>query len=134
MPDADADPAELYRQAVAARDVNIGTTTDSVDDTARLMLVTAYAGSRMVHVYATGPGLDLTGTEVGNRIQTAGFGEDNVANVFVTLEAVGRFYLAGTAAGPNAVEGDGLDGLDLVLGTRRRPCRFSPTKTRALQE
>ena len=41
-----------YRQAVAARDVTIGKTVDSADDTARLAIVTSYAGSKTVKVFA----------------------------------------------------------------------------------
>ena len=40
-----------YKQAVAAR-ITIGRTLDTSDDMARLMLVTHYAGTKMVRVYA----------------------------------------------------------------------------------
>ena len=42
----DANPDTAYRQAVAARDLTIGSTLDSADDKARLMLVTKYAGTK----------------------------------------------------------------------------------------
>ena len=41
-----------YKQQVAARDLTIGRTIDTSDDTARLMLVTHYAGTKMVSVYS----------------------------------------------------------------------------------
>ena len=87
--------------------MNIGTTTDSDDDTARLMLVTAYAGSRMVNVYAIETGNALTGLVVGNRIDFTP--NNDTDDNFVTLTAVGMFYLAGEA---NA--NDGLDATDRV--------------------
>ena len=47
-----ADAADTpYRQAVAGRDITIGRTLDTSDDMARLMLVTQYAGTKMVRVY-----------------------------------------------------------------------------------
>ena len=111
-PDADT----AYRQAVAARTFDIGKVIDSSDDTARLMLVTHYAGSKMVNVYAYSEaeeaGDRLTGRMVGtNRIQTDGDDTPNVAtdDVFVTLRSVGTYYLAGGADDTN-----GLAAADVV--------------------
>ena len=41
-----------HKQAVAARSIPIGKTVDSADDTARLMIVTSYAGTKSVKVYS----------------------------------------------------------------------------------
>ena len=45
---------DAYVQGVIARELTIGRTLDSSDDTARLMLVTHYAGTKMVKVYNAG--------------------------------------------------------------------------------
>ena len=45
-------PNTPYRQAVAARTFDVGKVVDSADDMARLTIVTQYAGSKMVKVYA----------------------------------------------------------------------------------
>ena len=53
---------------VAARDLTIGRTLDTSDDMARLMLVTHYAGTKMVRVYNPGTGyaeFDWLGTKAG---------------------------------------------------------------------
>ena len=64
----DEDPAVVgvaHKQAVAPRTFAIGKVVDSADDMARLMLVTSYAGSNSVKVYADTtvdvPDDDLTG-------------------------------------------------------------------------
>ncbi len=58
-------PATLsYRQAAAARTFPIGKTLDSSDDMARLMIVTHYAGTNTVRVFAPG---DAATTETGTR-------------------------------------------------------------------
>ena len=49
---ADETVATPYRQAAAARMFDIGKVVDSADDTARLMIVTHYAGSNNVKVYS----------------------------------------------------------------------------------
>ena len=43
----------------------IGRTLDTSDDMARLMLVTHYAGTKMVRVYDAATGSPLMGTEAG---------------------------------------------------------------------
>ena len=64
--DGSADPPVAdteYVQAVAARTFGIGKVVDSSDDMARLMIVTRYAGSMNVPVYAyaeANPGIDIT--------------------------------------------------------------------------
>ena len=46
-------------QAVAARSFDIGKTLDSSDDTARLMLITQYAGTKTAYVYNEGSNMAL---------------------------------------------------------------------------
>ena len=109
--DADTPVADVqYVQAVAARTFDIGKTIDSANDMARLMLVTHYAGSKTVNVYAYSEaetaGGRLTGRMVGtNRIQTVGMDspDDATDDVFVTLKAVGMYYLAGLADETNGL-------------------------------
>ena len=57
-------PDTAYKQDAAARTFAIGKTLDSSDDMARLMLVTDYAGTNMVKVYAPGAGSE-EGTKAG---------------------------------------------------------------------
>ena len=57
-------PATAYQPAAVERTFAIGKTLDSSDDMARLMIVTDYAGTNMVRVYA--PAADeQTGTKAG---------------------------------------------------------------------
>ena len=108
-------------QAVAMRMLTIGKTLDSDDDMARLMLVTHYAGTNSVKVYAkeadaddNDPG-DLTGTVTSDgRIQTVGVGDDTVDNVFVTLKSVGTYYLATPVADAPGAMLNMLDNTDQV--------------------
>ena len=102
LADPDADPPVAYRQAVAARIVNIGVDVDSADDTARLRLITHYNGSRMVNVYAIAAATDLTGAVAGNRIDTTP--TDMMDDEFTTLTAVGMFYLAGELTDTNGLD------------------------------
>ena len=84
-----------YTQAVAGRTFEIGKVLDSDDDTARLMLVTMYAGTKSVNVYADVTG-DNVQTERLGRLQTAGF-DSTDADVFgATIKKVGTYYEAGT--------------------------------------
>ena len=90
--DAMAAPAAdtAYKQQVAARELTIGRTIDTSDDTARLMLVTHYAGTKMVSVYRLGTGMP-TGTKAG--YLSIGDDEDDVNNV--ALKSEGTYYRAG---------------------------------------
>ena len=97
-PDADPDPYKAPTAGAAARTFDIGKVVDSADDMARLMIVTQYAGSKTVKVFANSDGNDLTG-RLGSdgRIQTAGQTTDATDDdTFVSLKAVGMYYLAGT--------------------------------------
>ena len=114
-PNPDATPTPLAyvapTAAVAVRTFDIGKVIDSADDIARLMLVTSYAGSRTVNVYAS---LGIESDEVSGvllsdgRIQTDG--EDTVDDAtddrFVTLKPAGMYYLGLTAA---ELRGDGTE-------------------------
>ena len=76
----------------------IGKTVDSGDDTARLMIVTHYAGTNTVKVYGLGTAnTDVTGVQLSDgRIQTAGHGTpDTGDDQFITLKSVGMYYRAG---------------------------------------
>ena len=124
--DGGADPPvadTAYVQAVAARTFGIGKVVDSSDDMARLMIVTKYAGSKMVNVYATASGSDLTG-RLGSdgRIQTAGVDTADNANDdgFATLTAKGMYYLAGAVG-----DADGLVASDVVGATAKGAMVYS---------
>ena len=54
-----------YKQSVEARDLTIGRTLDTSDDMARLMLVTHYAGTKMVRVYDAETDNPLIGSKAG---------------------------------------------------------------------
>ena len=92
-------------QAVAVHEFSIGRTLDTSDDMARLMLVTHYAGSKSVKVYAgeTGDVLEVTRASDGTLTLVSD------ADAVVTLKSVGRYYLAGEADAD-----DGLSHADLV--------------------
>ncbi len=94
---ADTNEAMDYRQAYAGRTFPIGKTLDSSDDKARLMLVTAYAGTETVKVYANAGGTNVQTIRQG-RLQTAGFGtaDDATDDVFGdAFKKVGTYYQAG---------------------------------------
>ena len=101
MPDeTPAEAAVPYKQEVAARDLTIGRTLDTSDDMARLMLVTHYAGTKMVRVYNAGMELE-SGTKAGYitiEVQQTG-GETEVVEVDnVALKSEGTYYAAGGAS------------------------------------
>ena len=137
-PDADPPTAEdTYRQQVAARDVTIGKTVDSADDTARLAIITSYAGSKTVKVFAyaetapevttsalgrvsTTPGKIITGLGTGGAI--GGTGEE--ADVTANLKSLGMFYLAGAAT-----ESDGLEATNEVADDAEPSAVYSYVST-----
>ena len=108
-PEADPPTAEVtYSQQVAARDVTIGMTVDSADDTARLAIITSYAGSKTVKVFAydeTTPAITINTagrvsttpgkiiTALGADSVIGGTGED--ADTTANLKSLGMFYQAG---------------------------------------
>ena len=109
---AAAAPAEdtAYVQAVAARDIDIGKTVDSADDMARLAIVTQYAGSRTVKVYADNAG---AANEVTTRagMMSVIDGTDGTRNTdddtYVALRSEGTYYpVDNTGGDANALEAD----------------------------
>ena len=106
--DAKEDP-DPYKSPVVnadSRTFGIGKLVDSADDTARLMIITQYAGTMTVKVFGSDPTAtdDLTGSLGSDgRIDTSA---DDVAAVdgdFVTLTSEGMYYRANNT-------GDALDG------------------------
>ena len=95
-PEADV----AYVQAVGAGTVDIGKVVDSPDDSARLLLITAYAGSKSVNVYtvADSPTQVTTMKEgyvtVDDRVADNGAGDNGADVDNMRLKAVGLFYLA----------------------------------------
>ena len=106
--DPEASPAVAYVAPVAAavdRPLTIGKLVDSDDDTARLMIITQYAGTKTVKVYAdVNTPADLTGPGDGT-IQTVGADDNDPAtNVFADLKSAGSYYLAGDSDGLSAAD------------------------------
>ena len=122
---ANAAPAAdiAYVQAVAAVDITIGRTLDSSDDMTRLMLITSYAGSKTVKVYAENAGAtDVTSIKAGT-IQSAGAGTPvTTDDTFVNLKSVGMYYPVDNTGG----DADALEGEDVVTATAK-PQRCIPT-------
>ena len=113
-PDASPNPYKAPVAEAANRAFPIGKLVDSADDTDRLMLVTQYAGTRTVKVYAEAGGTDLAG-ELGSdgRIQTVGADTEATGDdIFVSLKSAGSYYLAGTS--------DNLDEETDVVGTEAK--------------
>ena len=93
---------DAYVQAVEERDLTIGRTLDTSDDMARLMLVTHYAGTKMVKVYNEGMAVE-SGTKAGYiTIQDDATVDAQGANVVdkdnVALKSEGTYYPAGDAS------------------------------------
>ena len=85
--------------------LTIGKKVDSADDTARLMIVTQYAGTKTVKVYAIGDNnTQVTGRLLSDgRIQTRGIADGSAdEDGFVTLKSVGMYYPAANDTGSNA--------------------------------
>ena len=96
-PEADTDPYKAPVTSAAARTFGIGKLVDSADDTARLMIITRYAGTKTVNVYASTNGGELTGSLGSDgRIDTSPTNLEDDA--FVTLKSEGMYYRAGTDA------------------------------------
>ena len=93
------DEAVTPMAAVEAKSVTIGRTLDSRDDMARLMLVTHYAGSKLVRTFDySGAATDAANTvsTTDGRIQVAGAAtaDDATDDVFSPLVYKGMYYLA----------------------------------------
>ena len=100
-----------YKQAVAPRDLTIGRTLDTSNDMARLMLVTHYAGTKMVRVYnADTTALTGTHTKAGyisiDDDDAATGDASGMDSNNVRLKSEGSYYPAGT--GGTLVFGDSV--------------------------
>ena len=93
--------------SAAQRPFPIGKLVDSADDTARLMIVTHYAGTNTVKVFASDASnvddANNPSSSKPNTIQTAGIDTVDTPgtptdDVFVDLKSVGMYYRAGTTA------------------------------------
>ena len=91
----DENEAVKHVQQVADRTFAIGKVVDSADDTARLMIVTKYAGSKNVYVYNAG-GDTETGTKAGKLTVDDNVEDTDDVNA-TSLKSEGTFYPAGTA-------------------------------------
>ncbi len=85
-------PDTPYRQAAAAREFDVGKTLDSSDDMARLMIVTDYAGTVMVNVYAPGGAgaTPVTGSKPG-RVSISDGDDDTDDTNNTALRSEGMF-------------------------------------------
>ena len=95
----DVDETVKHVQRVADRTFPIGKVVDSADDTARLMIVTQYAGSKSAYVYSMGADTD-TATETGTKAGRLSLDDDNAETTEdvnnVALKSEGTFYRAGS--------------------------------------
>lgn len=122
--DATATPAVAdveYVQAVAARNLTIGKTLDSSDDMARLMLVTHYAGSQTVKVYAENTAAAANGATTGILttmtagrvlVDDGGTPADTTDDRFANLKRAGTYHKA--SPGATDTSPDQLDHDDIV--------------------
>ena len=105
----------LYKQAVEAGSVTIGKTLDTIDDTARLMLIDSRGGTKSVRVY----GEEATPTTIV--IRTDGDGRrthaEDVSSIAASTDEAPGFRSLGVyyeATTPTGGSNDGLDALDTV--------------------
>ena len=135
--DLDGAAEMTYRQMVAVRDVTIGKTVDSADDTARLAIITSYAGSKTVKVFAYAEANPEVSINTDERVSTTpgkiatDLGTDDVAggtgesaDTTVNLKSLGMYYLAGTAG-----ETDGLSQGDEVAADAKPLTVYSYVST-----
>ncbi|MDE0030016.1 MAG: transferrin-binding protein-like solute binding protein [Deltaproteobacteria bacterium] len=96
-PDATPNPFRSPVANAAARRFPIGKTVDSDDDTARLMIVTQYAGTNTVKVYAIADADTNDLSTTTGRIQIAGAdtATDATDDRFSALRSRGMYYPAG---------------------------------------
>ena len=123
-PDMDDNQAIKHVQKVTDRTFPIGKVVDSENDTARLMIVIKYAGSKNAYVYNLGADLE-TGTKAGYIGLDDGDATNNNADGNdvnnVALRSEGTFY----AAGPDGGGEGALDHDDEVLDTTKAVEVFS---------
>ena len=108
-PEIDPDPYKSPVVNAEARTFGIGKLVDSDDDTARLMIVTQYAGTTTVKVFGAGTGDDLEG-RLGSdgRVQNAGTNTpaDASDDTFVTLKSEGMYHRASNSTAITATSPD----------------------------
>ena len=109
----DTNEAVAHVQEVAEMMVTIGKVVDSGDDMARLMIVTSYAGSKMVDVFAYDEADDAGSRADGTQAGRISIDDTDTPDVTETnnvrLRSEGMFYLAGADG-----ETDGLAADDIV--------------------
>ncbi len=112
---ADTNEATKHVQVVADRTFEIGKVVDSADDTARLMIVTKYAGSKNAYVYNAGDSPE-TGKKAGYISINDPATVDVVDVNNVRLKSEGMFYAAGEASsgGEGRLEAAGV----VLTGTK----------------
>ena len=94
-------PFKATTAGADARMFPIGKLVDSADDMARLMIVTQYAGSKTVKVYAQGTSAETeTGTKAGYLSIDVTTTNDVTEMNNVALKSEGTYYLAGTGSAP----------------------------------
>ena len=111
-PATDDSEAVKHSQAVADRTFAIGKVVEPEDDTARLMIVTKYAGSKTVKVFAYSESVndaDLVGTKVGF-VTVNDDDPDTTDTNNTALKSVGSYYLAGTNDETNGLTHDDVVG------------------------
>ncbi len=120
-PNTDADEAKTPMVSVAAMNVTIGKTLDSSDDTARLMLITKYAGSKMVKVFDYTEDTAALTPGSGGKVQLAGADTptDDTDDRFADLTYRGMYYHATGGAAANDLQvadtaNDGTNASDTV--------------------
>ena len=101
-PTADTNPYVAPVAGAMGNTFSIGKTVDSADDLARLMIVTSYAGTKTVKVYASGDALDADRDSPRSNSVRLNNGADNTAgtedDVFAKLKSLGAYYRAGDDA------------------------------------
>ncbi|MDD9992360.1 MAG: transferrin-binding protein-like solute binding protein [Rhodospirillales bacterium] len=116
-----------YRQAVDARNLKIGKTLDTSDDTHRLTIIHSRDSSSMARVYVVNDGgTAVTGQVTADgRLQTAGTDTpDNATDdTFITLKSLGMYYEATEGNTGDVV--DNLEHTDSVGATTKPKELFS---------
>ena len=92
------DPVEKFVAPVAGaaeRTLTIGKLVDSADDTARLLIITQYAGTDTVNVYESGDDVGPWTVNKDGTITLAVGADITETSVVATVKSVGVYYLSG---------------------------------------
>ena len=103
---------QTYIQSVAARDVKIGKTLDTSDDTARLTVIHSRAGSELARVYVVNDAADTTVMDSGDGILIGDVDGDPLTlndNTYAPLKALGPHYEAADVQAGGTPADDGAD-------------------------